>query len=57
MVKRIALQTLLELSDFSGSNTNPGLVIAEEVTERMRAFYRSAVTEILSIDAARSLLD
>ncbi|HOC66726.1 MAG TPA: DUF1743 domain-containing protein, partial [Methanothrix soehngenii] len=57
MVKRIALQTLLELSDFSGSNTNPGLVIAEEVTERMRAFYRSAVTEILSIDSARRLLD
>lgn len=57
MVKRIALQTLLEFSDFSGVNTNPGLVIAEEVTDRMRAFYRSAVREILEIDAARSLLD
>ncbi len=56
-VKKIALQTLLELSDFSGANTNPGLVIAEEVTERMRAFYRSAVTEILTIDSARTLLD
>ena len=57
MVKRVALQTLLELSDLSGANTNPGLVIAEEVTERMKAFYCSAVREILSIDAARSLLD
>lgn len=56
-VKKIALQTLLELSDFSGANTNPGLVIAEEVTKRMKAFYRSAVTEILTIDAARSILD
>jgi len=56
-VKKIALQTLLELSDFSGANTNPGLVIAEEVTERMRAFYRSAVTEILTIDSARRLLE
>ena len=57
MVKKIALKTLLELSDFSGANTNPGLVIAEEVTERMRAFYRSAVTQILQIDDARSLLE
>lgn len=56
-VKKIALETLLELSDFSGANTNPGLVIAEEVTDEMRAFYRSAVTEILTIDTARSLLD
>lgn len=57
MVKKVALQTLLDLSDFSGANTNPGLVIAEEVTERMRAFYRSAVTEILQIEDARSLLN
>ena len=27
-VKEVALKTVLELSDFSGANTNPGLVIA-----------------------------
>jgi len=56
-VKDTALKTLLELSDFSGANTNPGLVIADEVTEKMTAFYRRAVTEILEIDEARRLLD
>ncbi|MDD1736785.1 MAG: tRNA(Ile)(2)-agmatinylcytidine synthase [Methanothrix sp.] len=56
-VKDAALKTLLQLSDFSGANTNPGLVIADEVTERMTAFYRRAVTEILEIDEARRLLD
>jgi tRNA(Ile2)-agmatinylcytidine synthase len=57
----VALRTLLELSDFSGSNTNPGLVIAEELTAevaaKMRDFYRRAVTEILEIKEARKLLD
>lgn len=56
-VRDRALKTLLELSDFSGANTNPGLVIADERTERMAAFYRRATTEILEIDEARRLLD
>lgn len=57
MVREVAQKTVLELSDFAGSNTNPGLVIAEEVTARMTDFYRRAVTEILEIEEARSLLD
>jgi tRNA(Ile2)-agmatinylcytidine synthase len=56
-VSEMALRTLLELSDFSGANTNPGLVIADDVTEKMKSFYRRAVTEILEIDEARRLLD
>lgn len=56
-VRETAMKTLLELSDFSGKNTNPGLVIADNVTEKMTAFYHRAVTEILEIDDARSLLD
>lgn len=56
-VRDRALKTLLELSDFSAANTNPGLVIADERTERMAAFYRRATTEILEIDEARRLLD
>ena len=56
-VKDTALKTLLQLSDLSGANTNPGLVIADEVTDEMAAFYRRAVTEILEIDEARGLLD
>jgi len=56
-VRELALKTLLELSDFSGTNTNPGLVIVDEVTDRMKAFYRRAVTEILEISEARRLLD
>lgn len=56
-VRDTALKTLLQLSDFSEANTNPGLVIADEVTDEMAAFYRRAVTEILEIDEARGLLD
>src|SRR5512136_2645507 len=56
-VRDIALSTVIQLSDFSGANTNPGLVIADEVTERMKAFYRRAATEILEIDEARRLLE
>ena len=56
-VKDVASKTVLELSDFSGMNTNPGLVIAEEVTTKMTAFYRRAVTEILEIREAKKLLD
>lgn len=55
--KGLALQTILELSDLSGENTNPGLVVADEVTSRMRAFYQRAVTEILQIAEARELLE
>jgi len=55
-VAETALRTVLELSDFSGANTNPGLVIAREVTPAMKAFYRSAVTEILEIKEATDLL-
>ena len=56
-VKEVALKTVQELSDFTGRNTNPGLVIAVDVTARMTDFYRSAVTEILEIEEARRLLD
>ncbi|HPC89055.1 MAG TPA: tRNA(Ile)(2)-agmatinylcytidine synthase [Methanothrix sp.] len=56
-VRAVALRTVLELSDFSGTNTNPGLVVAEEATAKMAAFYRRAVTEILEISEARELLD
>ncbi|MBN1323737.1 MAG: DUF1743 domain-containing protein [Methanotrichaceae archaeon] len=55
-VEEIALQTLIELSDLAGENTNPGLVVAETVTPEMRGFYRRAVTEILEIDEARKML-
>jgi tRNA(Ile2)-agmatinylcytidine synthase len=53
----LALQTVLELSDLSGENTNPGLVVADRVTPQMRAFYQRAVTEILQIAEARDLLE
>jgi len=56
-VKDVARKTVLELSDFSGINTNPGLVIAQEVTAKMTAFYRRAVTQILEIKDAKILLD
>jgi len=56
-VKEVAVQAVLELSDFAGENTNPGLVVADMVTPQMEAFYRRAVTEILEIEEARNLLD
>jgi tRNA(Ile2)-agmatinylcytidine synthase len=56
-VKDVALETVLELSDFAGMNTNPGLVIAPNVSAKMTAFYRRAVTEILEIKDAKKLLD
>jgi tRNA(Ile2)-agmatinylcytidine synthase len=56
-VREIALKAVLEFSDFSGANTNPGLVIADSITQPMKSFYRRAVTEILEIDEARSILD
>ena len=56
-VRAEALRAVRALSDFSGANTNPGLVIAERPTARMAAFYRRAVTEILEISEAKELLD
>jgi len=56
-VRNLALQTVRELSDLSGNNTNPGLVVANAVSQRMRDFYKRAVTEILEIDEARDVLE
>lgn len=56
-VRELALQTVTELSDLSGENTNPGLVVADAVTGSMRNFYKRAVTEILEIDEAREVLE
>jgi tRNA(Ile2)-agmatinylcytidine synthase len=56
-VRSLALETLLELSDLSGENTNPGLVAAEDVSGEMTGFYKRAVTEILEIHEAREILD
>jgi tRNA(Ile2)-agmatinylcytidine synthase len=56
-VRDVALETLLQFSDFSGMNTNPGLVIAPRQTPQMTAFYLRAVTEILEIKEAKRLLD
>ena len=56
-VRDVALESVLELSDFSGMNTNPGLVIASQRTPQMTAFYQRAVTEILEIKDAKKLLD
>ncbi len=56
-VRETALRAVLELSDFGGCNTNPGLVVAEEITTQMREFSRRAVTEILEIREAREILE
>jgi tRNA(Ile2)-agmatinylcytidine synthase len=56
-VRATALEAVLEFSDFSGMNTNPGLVIAPRQTPQMMAFYQRAVTEILEIKEAKRLLD
>jgi tRNA(Ile2)-agmatinylcytidine synthase len=56
-VRDVALETVLQFSDFSGMNTNPGLVIAPRQTPQMTAFYLRAVTEILEIKEAKKLLD
>jgi tRNA(Ile2)-agmatinylcytidine synthase len=56
-VRATALEAVLELSDFSGMNTNPGLVIAPRQTSKMTDFYQRAVTEILEIMDAKKLLD
>ncbi len=56
-VKDLALATVLELSDLSGTNTNPGIIAADNVAEEIKCFYKRAVTEILEIQEARELLD
>ncbi|MFB3765962.1 MAG: DUF1743 domain-containing protein [Methanotrichaceae archaeon] len=56
-VKDIALRTVLEFSDLSGANTNPGLIAADSISEDLKRFYRRAVTEILEIQEAREILD
>lgn len=55
--KEIALQTVLELSDFSGPNTNPGLVVAEEVPAELTIFYRRALHEVLDVGEAEEILE
>ena len=56
-VRDLALQTVTDLSDLSGKNTNPGLVVADAVSRSMSDFYKIAVTEILEIDEAREILE
>lgn len=56
-VRDLAIQTVMEFSDLSGKNTNPGLVAADKISKSMRDFYKRAVTEILEIDEAREVLD
>lgn len=56
-VRNLALRTVLEFSDLSGANTNPGLIAADSVSQDMKSFYHRAVTEILEIREARELLD
>jgi len=47
----------MELSDFSGPNTNPGLVVAEEVPAELSHFYRRALDEVLEIREAEEIID
>jgi tRNA(Ile2)-agmatinylcytidine synthase len=55
--RELAVEVVMELSDLSGDNTNPGLVMADEIYSEMKEFYRRAATEILSVDEAREILD
>ena len=59
--KKVALETLMELSDFSGPNTNPGLVVAGELSLKQSCelafFYQRALNEILEIKDAKDVLD
>ncbi len=54
--KEVALKTLMELSDFSGPKTNPGLVVAEEVPAELSRFYRRALDEVLEIREAEEII-
>lgn len=55
--KEIALATLLELSDFSGPKTNPGLVVAEETPPELCRFYQRALREILEVEEALEIIE
>jgi len=55
--RKIALRTVVEFSDLSGENTNPGLVAADKRTPEMKEFYQRAVREILEINEAREVLE
>ncbi|HII07595.1 MAG TPA: DUF1743 domain-containing protein [Methanotrichaceae archaeon] len=55
--KEVALLTLIELSDFSGPKTNPGLVVAEEVPAELSSFYRRALDEVLEVREAEEIID
>lgn len=55
--KEIALKTLMDLSDFSGPNTNPGLVIAEKIVPELSEFYERALNEILNISEAKEIIE
>ncbi len=55
--KEVALKTLMELSDFSGPKTNPGLVVAEEVPAELSCFYRRALDEVLDVSEAEEIID
>jgi tRNA(Ile2)-agmatinylcytidine synthase len=56
-VREVALDTVKELSDLEGENTNPGLIVADEMPEGAEKFYKRAVTEILEIYEAREILE
>ncbi|KQC15538.1 MAG: tRNA(Ile)(2)-agmatinylcytidine synthase [Methanothrix sp.] len=55
--KEVALNALMELSDFSGPNTNPGLVVAEEIPAELSRFYRRALDEVLEIQEAEEIIN
>ncbi len=61
VVKKVALETIMELSDFSGPNTNPGLVVAGELSQKqsfeLALFYKRALNEILEIKDAKEILE
>lgn len=55
--KEVALRTLMELSDFSGPKTNPGLVVAENVPAELSRFYRRALDEVLEVEEAEEIIE
>jgi tRNA(Ile2)-agmatinylcytidine synthase len=55
--KEVALKTLMELSDFSGPKTNPGLVVAENVPDELTRFYRRALDEVLEVREAEEIIE
>ena len=55
--KEVALETLLELSDFSGEKTNPGLVVAEEVPRELSGFYQRALHEVIDVREAVEIIE